>query len=105
MPDTITIGPDADAEIEEAARGDRGRRRTLILATALSVTCAVVATTLAVVLRRRLGAAGGVAPVAVPRPAPVSTINVNWGFALFGTNVLAERRRSGRLRGCLSRRR
>ena len=34
------------------------------------------------------------------RSSPTSTIDVNWGFALFGTNVMAERRRwSGRLSG------
>jgi hypothetical protein len=108
MHETTGAGPDVDAEVVEVSDGDQRRRRTLILAAVLSVAPAVLATTLAIVRRRR---AGNLQPAAGPRPAaprqaPQSTINVNWGFALFGTNVMAERRRrAGGLFGRLARRR
>jgi hypothetical protein len=97
MHETTAAGPDVDAEVVEVGDGDQRRRRTLILAAVLSVAPAVLATTLAMVRRRR---AAALEPAARPRPAalrqaPQSTINVNWGFALFGSNVMAERRRRG----------
>jgi hypothetical protein len=107
MPETTAADPDVDSEfVPSVPDCDRSRRPRLILAAVLSVVPAVVATTLGIVLRRRRAAAGGTAAPVATRPAPSSTINVNWGFALFGTNVMGERgRRPGWLRGRLSRRR
>jgi hypothetical protein len=77
------------------------RRKSLVLATALSVAAAVLATMLARVLVRRAAV-----PSTAQRPAPTSTINVNWGLALFGANVMGEQRRRGaRLHDRLLRRR
>lgn len=79
----------------------RTRRRSLIVATALSVAAAVVATVVATVMTRR-----SAVPAVARRPAPTSTINVNWGLALFGANVMGEQQRRGaRLRERLRRRR
>ena len=97
MPETTGLDADLDADVMTTTRGNRTPRRSLIFATVLTVVPAVIATTVAMVLRRRHAAA------APPRSAPTSTINVNWGFALFGSNVMGERRRG--LRGRLSHRR
>jgi len=104
MPETAVAGPDVDSEVVLPVP-DRSRRQRLLVATFLSVASAVVATMLGIVLRRRGAAAGSSAPAA-SRLAPTSTINVNWGFALFGTNVMAEGgRRPAWLRRGLHRRR
>ena len=109
MRDTTAVDPEATATgsvsavpaTTEAAGTALARRKSLILATALSVAAAALATVLARVLVRR-----SAAPSTARRPAPTSTINVNWGLALFGANVMGEqRRRGGRLRDRLRRRR
>ena len=102
MPETTGLDADLDADVMTTTSGDRTPRRSLIFATVLTVVPAVIATTVAMVLRRRRAAAAP--PRSAPtRSAPTSTINVNWGFALFGSNVMGERRRG--LRGRLSHRR
>jgi hypothetical protein len=67
---------------------------------------AMVATVVAVVLARALQAAqaGTEGAARRPRPAPSSTINVNWGLALFGTNVIAASRPARGLRRLARRR-
>src|SRR5437660_10217539 len=64
-------------------------RRPLLLATALSVAAAVLATAMAAVLCTRRAAASATGR----RGAPTSTTNVNGGFARLGPNVRAEQRR------------
>ena len=106
MRETTVLELEADAPVAAgpatAMPGVPGewRGRRLILATAISVAAAALATALAMVVsRRRVGAGAEPAPPGA-RSSPTSTINVNWGFALFGTNVMAERRRrAGRLFG------
>lgn len=100
--ETTSAVPPTDAIAEPVGR----LRRPVILATGLSVAAAVVATVLAGVRRRGRQAEGQDVRSTARRGAPTSTINVNWGFALFGANVMGEqRRRGGRLPGVLRRRR
>jgi hypothetical protein len=109
MRETTVVNPEAAATgstvdlpltIETTDRA-RARRKSLVLAMALSVAAAVLATLLAKVLAQR-----SAVPTTGPRAAPTSTINVNWGLALFGANVIGEQRRRGtRIRDRLRRRR
>jgi hypothetical protein len=113
MRDTTVVTPAATADTTaafspaDAITEPVGRlRRPLILATGLSVAAAVLATALARVLSHRRRDERQDVRRTSPRGAPISTINVNWGLALFGANVVGEqRRRGGRLRGGLLRRR
>jgi len=112
MSDTTLATPAATADTTAAVPAGPiaepvGRlRRPLILATGLSVVAAVLATALTVALRGRQGTERHGGRATGRRGAPMSTINVNWGFALFGANVMGEqRRRGGRLRAGLLRRR
>jgi hypothetical protein len=60
----------------------------------VAAAVAIAATVVAVILARALQAsdAGTEGAARRRRPAPSSTINVNWGLALFGTNVVAASR-------------
>jgi len=99
MREPAVLEPEADAEVagvpaiaKPGLPGEwRGRR--LVLATTISVAAAMLATVLALAVSRRHAGAGVEPASPRGRSSPTSTINVNWGFALFGTNVMAERRR------------
>jgi hypothetical protein len=78
------------------------RRRRLLLPLVAGMGAAMFATALAFALTRARHGTGGSPPMPDqrrPGSAPISTINVNWGLALFGTNVIGAQPRHRRGRG------